>query len=732
MNNVLYHGQGRKSSRFLGMFTAFICAALLLAFLMPATVSAASVTVNSGQSIQSAINSAASGDVISIAPGTYNGSLSISKSITLKKAAGTSGEVIINGSGSSNVISVQNARVTIDGLSITNSTINGIILSGSGCNGSQIINCRFTNWGLRSATDGGTLCCGIYADGVANLLIQKNYMQRGTHSDVGTSESNYTANTMAWYGILIIRSSGGHQILDNELWGATSDGRHNLCDTISQSDWIQPDSSFNNSTIARNKILGGWDDIIQIDGNCVNVNITNNYIDGMGARALISTNPCYTGPINIKNNILKGFSQLGVKMGAFTGSANGTKYVDSNTFWNNGGYCLGGTNGSAAGVYFTNNKIYSGIKGISYGISFSQNSGNATSNIAEPTLSNWSGGGTTTPAPTPTPTPDPTTTPTPKPTPTPTPTPNGSTFGLNGGDNVWSDPGSALNAMRFQNTAGSGTLNQLEIQFNTSAPAGKVRLGVYADNAGKPGARLLDAGEATVANGWVAKSNLSLSVTANTYYWLAFVQSGTNGVAFLSSGSNTTGSAHYWTNCTYGALPASFNLTGSGNNQGPYVMRATVSTAGAKTFGLNSGDSTWGQSSGILDVMRFQNNAGTGTLNKLELLVADSTPSGKVRFGIYADSNGKPGKLLLNAGEATVINGWVSVSNLNLQVTTGTYYWLAFGFQNGNTARYQSGQTANSHYWINQSYGTMPGAYPTTGLYVNTSPYVMRATVAVK
>jgi hypothetical protein len=158
-------------------------------------------------------------------------------------------------------------------------------------------------------------------------------------------------------------------------------------------------------------------------------------------------------------------------------------------------------------------------------------------------------------------------------------------------------------------------------------------------------------------------------------------------------------------------------------------MRATVAASGAKTFGLNSGNSTWDQSAGILDVMRFHNSAGTGTLTKLELLVADSTPVGKVRFGVYADNNGKPGSLLLNAGEATVINGWVALSNLKLPVTSGSYYWLAFGFQSGNTARYQSGQAANSHFWIKQSYGTMPAAYPTSGLSVNTSPYVMRATV---
>jgi hypothetical protein len=179
-------------------------------------------------------------------------------------------------------------------------------------------------------------------------------------------------------------------------------------------------------------------------------------------------------------------------MSAFTGSANGTKYIDSNTFWNNGGYRMGGTNGSASGVYFTNNKIYSGTM-LSYGITMVQNYGNNTTSFAEPTLAIWSGGNVT-----------------------PTPTP-GPTFGLNRGNDFWNDTGSVLNAMRFQNTAVTGHLTKLELQYNTSASTGKVHLGVYSDNNGQPGNLLMDAGEVNVANGWVTISGLNLTVTQNSY-----------------------------------------------------------------------------------------------------------------------------------------------------------------------------------------------------------------------
>jgi len=294
----------------------FIVMALILSVLLPSqTIKAASgrtYTVNPGQSIQNTLNQMSGGDILEILPGTYHGSVVISQSdITFRKSPVSSGEVVINGNGSENVISVQNVRVTLDGLSITNSTVNGILLDGSGCRGSSITNCRITEWGLREATDSGTLCAGIQVMNAGNNLVQKCYLQRGTHDDAGCSESNYSNEVMNWHGILLNRSPGGHQILDNELWGASPDGRHNLCDVLTNSDWAQPDSSWNDSTIARNKIFGGWDELIQIDGDCVNVTIENNYLDGMGSRAVISTNPCYSGPIYIKNNTIKNYSQIG-------------------------------------------------------------------------------------------------------------------------------------------------------------------------------------------------------------------------------------------------------------------------------------------------------------------------------------------------------------------------------------------------------------------------------------
>ncbi|MFA5309024.1 MAG: Ig-like domain-containing protein, partial [Dehalococcoidales bacterium] len=420
-----------------------------------------------------------------------------------------------------------------------------------------------------------------------------------------------------------------------------------------------------------------------------------------------------------------------------------------------------------------------------------------------------------------------------------TPPAGGVTFGLDAGNSYWSQRSGVLDTMRFMNTSGTGTLNKLEVLFTDTTPNGKVRLGVYADNNGKPGALLLDAGEVNAANGWVSISGLNLPVTQNTYYWLAFTMQSGNDVSDMIGQS---GDSHYWITSSYGSLPSQFNLSWASKNDIPYVMRATVNVgsgggeiivntppsavndaystnqntalavatpgvlvndtdtngdilsavlvtnvshgtlvlnangavtyipasgytgtdsftyrandgennsntatvtiivsatpvtppAGGVTFGLNSGNNYWSQRSGILDVMRFKNTAGTGVLTKLELLFTDTTPTGKVRMGVYADNYGKPGALLLDAGEVSVTNGWVSISGLNLPVTQNTYYWLAFTMDSANDVSTMTGQASNSHYWITSSYGTLPSQFNTRVASRNSVPYVMRATVEIR
>jgi VCBS repeat-containing protein len=161
------------------------------------------------------------------------------------------------------------------------------------------------------------------------------------------------------------------------------------------------------------------------------------------------------------------------------------------------------------------------------------------------------------------------------------------------------------------------------------------------------------------------------------------------------------------------------------------TVTGTSNNESLETFGIDDGNRTYYEVSSVLNVIRLRNDAGNGTLTKLEILFNDISPNGKVRLGVYADDNGKPGNLLLDAGEVNVSNGWVSISGLNLPVNEGTYYWLAFNLQDRNGVKYQSNYATDWHYWIVSYYGPLPAQLDISRASSEKSAFVLRAAVLV-
>lgn len=151
-------------------------------------------------------------------------------------------------------------------------------------------------------------------------------------------------------------------------------------------------------------------------------------------------------------------------------------------------------------------------------------------------------------------------------------------FGLNtNGNNHELRSANYLQGMLFQNTAGAGTLTELGINYYAGVTS-HVRLGIYADSAGSPGALLLDAGEITnPVTGWNTISGLSLAVTNGTYYWLAFNQDYASGADIYV---DTTITNRDYISSAYGALPNPFGTPG-GTGQSDICMRAGVTAGGA-------------------------------------------------------------------------------------------------------------------------------------------------------
>ncbi len=150
--------RGKKALVRLAIFS-IIVTALLLVFSTAAF--ATTINVSAGQSIQDAINAAASGDTINIAAGTYTENVMANKPVTLA-GAGASTTTISAAGGTAVTITANN--VTVDGFTITNPT------------GKH----------------------GIYAADHSNLTITNN-----TVTDIGSSDATSGSN----FGIAIVSSA---------------------------------------------------------------------------------------------------------------------------------------------------------------------------------------------------------------------------------------------------------------------------------------------------------------------------------------------------------------------------------------------------------------------------------------------------------------------------------------------------------------------------------------------
>jgi VCBS repeat-containing protein len=195
-------------------------------------------------------------------------------------------------------------------------------------------------------------------------------------------------------------------------------------------------------------------------------------------------------------------------------------------------------------------------------------------------------------------------------------------------------------------------------------------------------------------------------------------------VTFNSNGSFSYTPVSTYTGSDSFTYEANDGLANS--NYGTVTITVTPPPGSTATFGLDSGSVTFYDGGDKIEAQRFQNTAGDGTLTKLELLV-DTAYGGKVRMAVYADDNGAPGALLVDAGEVTVSNGWVSISGLSAPVTGNTYYWLVFNMSYANQLKAQP-SSGNTHRWVNIGYGAFPATFPSSDG-VSTGYFVMRATV---
>lgn len=202
-------------------------------------VNAEEITVNPGESIQQAIDSANNGDVINIKNGTYNEDLDTSgKAISLIGESPT--ETIINGTGTGSVVSITSGEADttiIDSLTITG----GVAGRGGGIyivNSSPIIT-RCIIRDNQADNNGSGICVSGES---ANPLIQNNLFIRNIATENGADP----------HGVQLTSSSAS--IINNTIVLGDSNGI--FLDSSSTGDIRNNIIAFNGSMTGRNSVKG--------------------------------------------------------------------------------------------------------------------------------------------------------------------------------------------------------------------------------------------------------------------------------------------------------------------------------------------------------------------------------------------------------------------------------------------------------------------------------------------
>jgi hypothetical protein len=153
-----------------------------------------------------------------------------------------------------------------------------------------------------------------------------------------------------------------------------------------------------------------------------------------------------------------------------------------------------------------------------------------------------------------------------------------SVYGIGPGASTVLEVPNRIQAMRcLNNTPRSNLLGLYLVIPGTPAdgPTGKVRMGIYADNRGKPGALMLDAGTVPCQvdeyiGGKAVAWGLNFTLPQGKAYWLVFNLEHSNNVAFVPGQASQS---HVWGAYPFGPLPAVFPRIAYTNNA-QYIIQA--------------------------------------------------------------------------------------------------------------------------------------------------------------
>ena len=342
-----------------------LAAAVALGGVVATQASAATIDVAAGDSIQTAIDAAQPGDTIQVAAGTFNGTINVTKPITLRGAQAdvdardrTSANETVIRSAYNGGFNIRHSDVTIDGFTIDGEGVDpygrGIVLfAGADVSDLTVNNTIFTNNQTAIVTAGGA------SVDVTGLTVQQNRF----------ADNNSANAPNAAAGIFIAGATGANLEILNNDFSDTGEGFTGSSNAISLSG--VPSAPLTNIIVSGNTSVDDGSFLYVYDAT--QVQITNNTSDaqrgngvliGSNARAVDITGNTFTNSNNgvrfggaqpasdvtISGNTITGMRTAGVNISA--GAISDGIVVNQNTLTGNE---LGISNASDVAVDANNN-----------------------------------------------------------------------------------------------------------------------------------------------------------------------------------------------------------------------------------------------------------------------------------------------------------------------------------------------------------------------------------------
>jgi len=246
----------------------------------------------------------------------------------------------------------------------------------------------------------------------------------------------------------------------------------------------------------------------------------------------------------------------------------------------------------------------------------------------------------------------------------------------------------------------SGTLTEIHIYSRVN---GNVKVAIYADSAGEPGALLTanDTGHACAASQWNTLDIGDTPVTIGVVYWLALIVQTTGACSEKAGATPRRYKAAAFSTFTF-PDPAGTGFTADTQDEAiSGYGTALIKLVGRDDVAISSANGA------NYIVMTKWAAVETGSCTELRFRVAASV-SGNVVIGIYTDNAGEP-HVLLGQKAAAVASAAERVITVTLDspiaITSGLNYWIAF---NSTAAIVGAKSEAGVRKYKSAAYGALP------------------------